>query len=92
MKVIDKNYLFWDVESLDEERHASFIIERVLDRGRLEDFRWLKKRYGEQKIKEVLRSRLFRLDKRSASFWCQYFNIKPEKCIQNHSEVILKKS
>lgn len=36
-----KRRLFWDVdpETIDENRHRRFIIERVLQRGTLEDIR-----------------------------------------------------
>ncbi len=37
--------LFWDIdpETLDLEKHSRFIIERVLKKGSLEDWLYLKK-------------------------------------------------
>lgn len=40
--------LFWDVDiaDIDEERHKRFIIQRVLERGGLEDIRNAVRHYG----------------------------------------------
>ena len=48
--------IFWDVdfEKLDYQGKASFIIERVFDRGDVEDIRQCRRYYGDEKIKEVL--------------------------------------
>jgi len=93
MKPTEKQHLFWDtdIDKLDEEKDASFVILRVLNRGRKEDIKWIKQRYGEDKIKEVLRSNLFRLDKKSANLWCEHFNVNANQCIQSRLETIQKK-
>ena len=48
--------IFWDVdfEKLDYDSKASFIIERVFERGDVEDIRQCRRYYGDEKIKEVL--------------------------------------
>ena len=53
--VFDKR-IFWDVdfEKLDYEGKASFIIERVFDRGDVEDIRQCRRHYGDEKIRNVL--------------------------------------
>lgn len=53
--VFDKR-IFWDVnfESLDYELKASFIIERVFDRGDVEDIRQCRRYYGDEQITKVL--------------------------------------
>ncbi|NUO00501.1 MAG: hypothetical protein HUU01_07795 [Saprospiraceae bacterium] len=45
--------LFWDTDetTLDLEKNARFIIERVLSRGRLSDWFILLKLYGQDRIK-----------------------------------------
>ena len=43
-----------DVEKLDFEKKASFIIERVFERGDVEDIRMCRRFYGDEKIGEVL--------------------------------------
>lgn len=56
----DKPYfnkrIFWDVdvEKMDINTKANFIIERVFDRGDVEDIRYCRRFYGDEKIKEVL--------------------------------------
>jgi len=51
--------LLWDVrkESVDVERHARFIICRVLDWGDAESVRWLLATYGEDAIRKVVASK-----------------------------------
>lgn len=48
--------LFWDVdfEKLDYDKYANFIIERVFERGDVEDIRQCRRYYGDEKISEVL--------------------------------------
>ncbi|MEM7040485.1 MAG: hypothetical protein AAF570_26200, partial [Bacteroidota bacterium] len=53
-------YLFWDVdpEKLDFEKHARLIVERVVTRGRIEDWQEIKRYYGLERIKaEVVKIR-----------------------------------
>ena len=40
--------LFWDVErdDVDDEKHRRFIMQRVLERGTLDDWRLTKQRYS----------------------------------------------
>jgi len=66
--------LFWDVEVdfLDMETHARFIIGRVVSRGNMTDWNLLKKLYGKKKIQqETLQIRS--LDQKSVSFLSAYF-------------------
>jgi hypothetical protein len=44
--------IFWDVnfDTLDYEERANFIIERVFERGDVEDIRNCRRYYGEEKI------------------------------------------
>ncbi len=55
-KPYDNGRIFWDVdvEKLDFEKKASFIIERVFERGDVEDIRMCRRFYGDEKIGEVL--------------------------------------
>jgi len=75
---INNKSLFWDVDvsQLDPERHADFIIIRVLDRGRPEDFDWILKKYGEEKIKNALKRKFYQLSKKSAQFWLKRFKLR----------------
>lgn len=55
-KPYDNKRIFWDVdpEKLVFEKRASFIIERVFERGDVEDIRMCRRFYGDEKIGEVL--------------------------------------
>ena len=79
--------LFWDLDplSLDEERHAEFVIERVLEEGTLDAVRVLWRRFGPERIVGVVcRSR--RISRRTARFWQAYLDIRePIACLQTPS-------
>jgi len=63
--------LFWDVdpETIDPEKHARYIIERVLDFGRSEEVSWMFKRYPREKIATVLRLPRSQVDSKSRALW-----------------------
>lgn len=68
--------LFWDTEeaTIDGEKHARFIIERVITRGRLRDWFTLVRLYGLERIKqEVLKIRY--LDPVTLQFCSNLFNV-----------------
>jgi hypothetical protein len=48
--------IFWDVnfELLDYEAKANFIIERVFERGDVEDIRQCRRYYGDEKVTDAL--------------------------------------
>jgi hypothetical protein len=66
--------LFWDVESVDIEQHADYIIARVLDFGDENDLKKLRKIYTDEKLIGVVKKRrgLLSMTRR---FWSVYFNI-----------------
>jgi hypothetical protein len=79
METLKKRTLFWDTAQPDPRRNERFIIERILNHGDVEDFRWAVRQYGLGKIKKnVQEGRVF--DAKSESFWRQYFKIKKIKC------------
>lgn len=49
--------LFWDVDpkTIDPQRHARYVIERVLDFGNDKEARWLYHAYPHSLISEVVR-------------------------------------
>ena len=48
--------IFWDLnfEGLDYDKKAAFIIERVFERGDVEDIRNCRRYYGDEKVTEAL--------------------------------------
>jgi len=61
---------FWDVEpqSLDLERHKTYIIERLLELGDEAAVRWLFATYPKDDIRAVLRASRS-LTSKSRNFW-----------------------
>jgi hypothetical protein len=55
-KPYDNKRIFWDVDAgmLDFDNSASFIIERVFERGDVEDIRMCRRFYGDEKIAGIL--------------------------------------
>jgi hypothetical protein len=47
--------IFWEMDTgnIDWEQHAPSIIIRVLERGNLDDFKEIRRFYGDEKIKKV---------------------------------------
>jgi hypothetical protein len=73
--------LFWDcnIEDIDLEKNSRYVIERVLTRGQMKDFKTLLKIYDSTKIKNaIIKSK--ELDPKTAHFCSWYFHI-PESNI-----------
>ncbi len=79
--------LFWDVDpaQLESERHATFVIERTLERGGTQAIRELFQLYGKARIVDVIcLSR--RITRKTALFWQSYLDIRePIRCLQSES-------
>ena len=57
--------IFWDVDfdKLDYDGKASFVIERVFERGDVEDIRQCRRYYGDEKVVDaLLAAKFLRLD------------------------------
>src|SRR6266496_3669611 len=48
--------IFWDVDfdAIDYDKSARFVIERVFERGDVEDIRQCRRYYGDEKVTEIL--------------------------------------
>lgn len=68
--------IFWDVDphDLDEIENRRFIVERVITRGTLEDWKEIKKFYGLENIKNEILS-IRNLDIKTLNFFSSYFEI-----------------
>jgi hypothetical protein len=72
--------LFWDTngDHIDTDRNARFIIERVISRGTLNDWKTLLSFYGNNRVKkEVVLIRT--LDPKSLCYLSVFFNIEESK-------------
>ena len=56
IKPIFHRRIFWDVDfdKLDYDAKASFVIERVFERGDVEDIRQCRRYYGDEKVGHAL--------------------------------------
>lgn len=63
--------LFWDVDpqTIDAEKHARYIIERVLDFGTLEEVTWLFARYPRETIADTLKKERSTVNPKSRALW-----------------------
>lgn len=66
--------LFWDVEIIDIDRHADYVIARVLNFGDGKDLKNLRGLYSDDRLIKVTKNRraLLPITRR---FWSVYFNI-----------------
>jgi hypothetical protein len=48
-------YLFWDIDpqNPDMEDHAPYIVERVLDNGQMNDWLFIRRYYGLERLKAI---------------------------------------
>jgi len=72
-------YLFWDVDinTINFDENARFVIQRVIQRGSIKDWMTIKGFYGIEQIKkEVLLMRS--LDSKTLNFFSIYFDINKE--------------
>ncbi len=55
-KPVFNKRIFWDVdfEKIDYDVKASFVIERVFERGDVDDIRNCRRYYGDEKVTKVL--------------------------------------
>jgi hypothetical protein len=72
--------LFWDVDpySVDAEKHAEFIVDRVLQMGTWNEFKTILKYYGEKKIIKYA-TQLRYMDKIVLEFCVNYFNVPKDQ-------------
>lgn len=78
-------YLFWDtdVKTLDTQAHSAWLIQRVLERGQLSDWRLVRDYYGMERIVTDCK-KLRTLDPMALSFICAISETKKEdyRCYQ----------
>ncbi len=62
--------IFWDsdVSAIDIDRYKSYIIERILELGDVQEVKWLLDHFSKETIKEALYS-CRDISERSSHFW-----------------------
>lgn len=71
-------HLFWDVDraTVDPETHAQWLVKRVLEYGRWDDWRALVAYYGKPRLAEIVTS-IRSLQPRALSFCQVWFQLPP---------------
>lgn len=71
------SHIFWDVDmyTLDSEKHAVFIVQRVIQYGLLKDWKLIKSCFGTEQLKKII-VQIPRLDPISTSFVSNLFKIE----------------
>lgn len=68
-------HLFWDTDpnGVDPERHAAWLVKRVLEYGRWKDWKTLVETYGRARLVEIT-SEIRSLEPRAAAFARAYLS------------------
>ncbi|MDB5150642.1 MAG: hypothetical protein JWQ57_4662 [Mucilaginibacter sp.] len=84
-KPILSKQAFWDVDmgSIDYQKHAGYVVEKVIERGKEQDFKNLIKFYGFDRVGELALQASW-LSDISINFCCTLFKVKPTdfKCYE----------
>jgi hypothetical protein len=72
------HHLFWDVDraAVDAERHAPWLVKRVLEYGRWEDWRVLVSHYGRPRLAGIV-TNLRSLHPKALAFCQAWFQLPP---------------
>lgn len=67
--------LFWDadINSIDMEKHAAYIVEKVVSMGSWENFKTILSYYSKERVLKVLLSLRY-LDAKTLAFCAAYFD------------------
>lgn len=88
-EILDEaSVLFEDIRlaELDPQRHADFIIARVLDRGSLASIRALFRMYGRETIRDFFtRGGVLQLSRRTVPLWTAFFDLPADACTPKSS-------
>ncbi len=63
--------LFWDVEpaDVDPERHARYVVERIMDFGTDDEVRWMWRAYPKEELRRILDLPRSMVHPKSRAFW-----------------------
>ncbi len=71
-------HLFWDTEAeqVDIEKHQTWLVKRVLEKGLWSDWQLLLLRIGKQRVRKAIKN-MPDLNPRALSFACVALNLNP---------------
>jgi hypothetical protein len=74
-------HLLWDMDlkRFDMQKGRTIVVERVIERGKMEDFYTLFKMYGGvDKVRDIVKE-VYHLSPRNIAFACMVFDLKKEE-------------
>lgn len=78
----------WDtpIDQINIQKHATFIIERVLEYGERAAIGWIDEQYGEDAIVDVIKNSK-RISPKTANFYATIYGVDPKEvaCLQKPS-------
>lgn len=68
--------LFWDadIQRIDLQKHRAAVIERIMLRGRHEEYKAMMRYYGKETVKKVMMNARY-IDKRTLAFCSTIFDV-----------------
>ena len=76
---------FWDTDpkTIDLKKHQNYIIARLLDKGNWQAVKWIKSKYSNKNIKQVILQNKGLMPP-TVYFWANYLNFSPQQaaCLQ----------
>jgi hypothetical protein len=95
-QILNKNMhlttsIFWDTKyaTIDFDKNAPYVIDRVLHYGTLKDWKSIQDYYGKQKIKQIVINLRY-MDKRVLAYCSVYFKTAKEKFRCYNTEPLLQ--
>jgi len=74
------------LEDIDPQKHAAFVIARVLDRGTMRSVAALVKLYGRERVRDfLLEGGARQVSRRTLALWKAFLNLSGEECTQRSS-------
>ncbi|WP_340112508.1 DUF6922 domain-containing protein [Maribellus mangrovi] len=72
--------LLWeyDLSKFNWQQMQNLVVQRVVERGRIEDFQFILSKYGLNEVKHSIR-KIPNLHKKDITFVCTVFNLKKEE-------------
>jgi hypothetical protein len=74
VKSLFRPSLFWDADEIDVNKHAAYVIARILDYGDIEDVRKIRELYSDEQIIRTIRSRRGMFPQ-TGKYWAVKFDI-----------------
>lgn len=92
LPVFTRKY-FWDVnpDTLDNNRHQQFIVERLLEYGDLDSIDWLNNNFPKSTITQVIKTSK-RISPKTGNYFAIYYNLPKDQVLCMRTRSIQKQN